>query len=485
MNNFKQKLMVAGITLTVATTTVLASDYEQHWAKNAIDKWSSYGVVKGYEDQTFRPNGAITRAEFATILSRVLGLSSVANAPVYADLAADTEKWYVEAVNQVMAQKLMNIEGENFKPNQAITRQEAAYAIARAYGIEASERKAKAFTDDEEIAAWAKGYVYGLVETNYLNGNPDGSFKPQGTLTRAELVTLLNNITEEFIQKPGTYTSSVTGNVVVGSSDVILKDMTIEGNLYLTDRIGEKAIYLENVTVTGKVVVRNSNVVMSGAFNTVQIDDAATVSLTQGTIKTVTNNEMGAKLKVSEGAAVEKIVQNQALLLEGTGSVEGKQITDLTQVKVQAAGIYINDKYIDLPVNSGKVIIDVPVLSKTYKASDVLTGLRFATNLKEAEITSPWGKVVAGEQYTFHQTEEELGILRQLALEVGIDPELVISYVLGDQKVTFGGLLEDYATAQKIAASLNIKLKDNYEFVRVANQLEGRAGLVTIELRLK
>lgn len=484
MNKLGQRLWVMGISAALLSQTIWANDYANHWAKTAIEKWSNYGIVKGYEDQSFRPNNAITRAEFAAILSRTFNLTNTEGAHTYVDLITDESKWYIQPIKQVMALDLMYIEGNYFRPDQNITREEAAYAITKAYELKGNGQAIN-FSDNEQISSWSKDSINALVQAQYLKGNPDGSFRPQGTLTRAELVTMLENITKQLISTPGTYSQSIQGNVVVNSKDVKLKDMTINGDLYLTQGIGKGNVTLENVTVTGKIIVNGGALNMSGQYGTLQVGTDTNIVLTAGTIQSVIVNEIGSSLKVGATASISNLVENKPIVLMGEGSIANQLISQMTPIKVQSAGVYINNQYVALPIVDNKVIIDVPALSKTYKATDVLNGLRFETNIAGAKIYSKWGSLNAGEQYTFNQAEEELGMLREVALEAGINPSLVVGYILGTPQLTIGGLLQDYQTAQQLSSSLDVQIKDSYEFTRTASYTGGRAGQFIIKMKLK
>ena len=76
MKLVKNKGLLIGLTLLLATSNLFAIDYSSHWAKGAIDTWKGYNIVAGYTDGTFKPNNNVTRSEFAAILSRVLQLQS-------------------------------------------------------------------------------------------------------------------------------------------------------------------------------------------------------------------------------------------------------------------------------------------------------------------------------------------------------------------------------------------------------------------------
>ena len=87
-------LLAATMVLSSTPTTVWASDYEQHWAAEAITRWKDKGIIDGFEDGTFRPQEAITKAQFAKILVEIFGYTETKGAKTYQDVAAD--KWYAD-----------------------------------------------------------------------------------------------------------------------------------------------------------------------------------------------------------------------------------------------------------------------------------------------------------------------------------------------------------------------------------------------------
>ena len=101
------------------------------------------------------------------------------------------------------AAKAINGDGTGlFRPNDQITREEAAVIFANAFGIEANA-DLSAFGDAEDVAAWAKGAVGGMTAAGYLRGD-NGAYYPKRALTRAEMVTILNNMVKTYIDQSGT-----------------------------------------------------------------------------------------------------------------------------------------------------------------------------------------------------------------------------------------------------------------------------------------
>lgn len=227
---------------------IFATDYDNHWAKSAIEKWSDKGLVVGYEDGTFRPSHPITRGELATILVRVFNFKDTAHSKDYIDVNQD--KWYAENIGKISSAQIMNDEGDHFRPEDPAIREEAAYAFAQAYKITSSRNKF--FTDELEASKWAIESINSLCSQGFISGNPDGTFAPKRILTRADVVVMIDKITSELMNEAGLYTKDVAGNLVINTKDVILKDMTISGNLYFTEGIGEGNITCNNVTVEGE-----------------------------------------------------------------------------------------------------------------------------------------------------------------------------------------------------------------------------------------
>lgn len=315
----KKKLAVVMLTAVALTSMpLIASDYNNHWAKPAIDKWVNRGIIGGFEDGTFRPSEAITKAQFAKILVSIFGYGQPTTPQQFTDVP--NGKWYSDVVNRISDEKIMYIEGTTFNPNKAITREEAAYALKNAYNIASVTETTKTFKDSAKVSAWAKEAVNAMTENGLIAGMPDGSFNPQGSLTRAEVVVMLERLTGEIISKPGTYTKDIKGNVIVNTGDVILKDMTITGNLILTEGIGKGEVTLENVTVTGDKIVAEG-ITVKGDDITI-IDPALPGGAAPGTETTPDTTTPGTTTTPSTGgsSSSESVNNRPPYVRPGSGS---------------------------------------------------------------------------------------------------------------------------------------------------------------------
>ena len=152
-----------------------------------------YAYIVGYPDKTVRPQNGITRAEVATIFFRLLtdetrdANSTKSNS--YSDVAAGA--WYNHAVSTLSAMGIVKGDSDGkFNPNAPITRAEFA-AIAARFDDKANSTTA----DFSDIAShWAKNEISAASNNGWINGYPDGTFRPDNKITRAEAMTLVNRV---------------------------------------------------------------------------------------------------------------------------------------------------------------------------------------------------------------------------------------------------------------------------------------------------
>lgn len=167
------------------------SDVTGHWAEASIKKAAAKGIVDGYADGTFRPNGEITRAQFAVMLARALKLEG--NGAVLA--FTDKERigdWAKQGIAQAVKAGIVNGYSDgSFRPNAKISRAEMVTMIANAQGLTAKANAATAFADHADIPAWAKAAVSATVEKGIVQGIGGNKFAPNQTATRAQAAVIL------------------------------------------------------------------------------------------------------------------------------------------------------------------------------------------------------------------------------------------------------------------------------------------------------
>ncbi len=177
--------------LPVAPAPSLFSDIAGHWAEGNIGLLVASGAISGYPDGTFKPDNDITRAEFATVLVKALGLGQKTG-KVFSDTAGH---WAKDDIATAAAHGIVSgysAASASFGPNDKITREQMAVMIVKAANPANSEQMLiPIFSDSAGISEWAGEAVAAAAKAGLLNGYPDGTFRPQGLATRAEAATVI------------------------------------------------------------------------------------------------------------------------------------------------------------------------------------------------------------------------------------------------------------------------------------------------------
>lgn len=159
-----------------------------------LDADNHYDYLSGYPDGTIRPENNITRAEAATIFYRLLDDESRFRFFLTANSFSDLENshWSVNPVSTLENARVVNgYPDKSFRPDNYITRAEFAAIASRFDKLEEADNKDQ-FTD---IAGhWAKPYIASSAQKGWIKGYPDGSFKPDQYITRAEAVSYINKV---------------------------------------------------------------------------------------------------------------------------------------------------------------------------------------------------------------------------------------------------------------------------------------------------
>ncbi len=179
------------VTLPETSTTVPVvnfSDLDQAaWASDAIKYLAGKGILSGKGDGKFYPNDIVTREEFVKIIVEAFKIYDENATADFDDV--DESRWsYGYIASGVRAGIIKGISDTEFNPAGTITRQDMAVIInrtAKLLGLDLAG-DSSVFTDDAQIAPYAKDAVGALADAGIIKGMGDGSFAPLGTVTRAQ-----------------------------------------------------------------------------------------------------------------------------------------------------------------------------------------------------------------------------------------------------------------------------------------------------------
>lgn len=247
-------VLTASCLAPLADAATVPVDMQGHWASGQVAEWKEAGLVGGFPDGTFRPDDSITRAQFITMVNKVLGLKE--KAPIsYADVREND--WFANEIAKAKQSGYISGYPDNtIRPNNTITRQEITVIIASILELDPNPIGVNSFQDVEVIASWSRGTMGAVAAEGILNGFPDGTCRPTDTANRAQGVVILSKAAGVMYAEAGSYSlRMIDGNATINAGGVTLKGSTIEGSLLLTEGVGEGSINLEDITVKGRTVI--------------------------------------------------------------------------------------------------------------------------------------------------------------------------------------------------------------------------------------
>ena len=346
-----------------------ADDVAGHWAGEIIYEWMEKGLAAGYPDGTFRPDNSITRTEFMALTNRAFGFAEEETID-YSDVSESD--WFAGEVKRAKAAGYIGgYPDGTMKPDNPISRQEAAVIISKIKGLAVNPGYADGFSDFEDIADWSMGEVGAAAQAGYMGGYPDGSFRPLNPITRAEALAVLDralNHDNWIIDKAGVYgpeegTQSFDGNVEIRADGIALQNVIIDGDLTIAEEVGDGEVTLNNVTVEGDTYIRgggpDSIYINGGDYKNIIIQK------TGGKLRIVMVHDKGASVVVAEET------EDTEIILEGTFDridVKTGGITLTVQGETAIKEIKIDKQAEDVAISTSKdtVIEKMTVNTSTY-----------------------------------------------------------------------------------------------------------------------
>lgn len=196
---------------------------ESFWGYSAIAQLSAAGVIGGYADNTFRPNANLTRAEFATILARIINPQE--GSATFSDISGH---WAQKDISALAASGVIGGYSDNtFRPNRTLTRAEAVKLINRVAGIEIDPNEDRALYTDLPKSHWAYYEIMAAasttaLETTRARGNVKFEDIDYIDLDTGEITAKLNALLGEFPNATAKRQAEIFNEISALESDVAL-----------------------------------------------------------------------------------------------------------------------------------------------------------------------------------------------------------------------------------------------------------------------
>jgi len=257
----------AGTIDTSAQSNVKLSDISGHWGESDIENAVKSGFVKGYEDGTFKPDKAVTRAEFVTMVNKALQLRDENTVKLLFQDVKETAWYYKDIQKAGYAKYVSGITDTSFMPNKNITREEAAAMLARFLPKDGYQTEAVpgTYADKSQVSSWAKDAMAVVINKGYLTGYANGNLAPKATLTRAEAAKIIGKILDKE--------TIVREDVSVKNTGEILKGKIYVGDITIEKSVGEGEASLENLSALSRLYVKG------GGTHTVTIHNSTVIQL--------------------------------------------------------------------------------------------------------------------------------------------------------------------------------------------------------------
>ncbi|MDQ0890220.1 hypothetical protein QFZ81_005308 [Paenibacillus sp. V4I9] len=174
-----------------------------HWANRTLELLAARHIVSGKTENLFQPDDHTTRAEFTAMLVRVLELPTGKGSTPFSDVSADA--WYADPIQRAYAAGLISgLTDAEFRPDAAITREQMALLLVKAYeakrgSIHAGQSSLPVFKDQDQISGWAREAVNQAWTAKLMQGIGEGTFDAQSAATRSQNAQAIYNLMQNLL----------------------------------------------------------------------------------------------------------------------------------------------------------------------------------------------------------------------------------------------------------------------------------------------
>lgn len=359
------------------------SDISGHWAEGTVSKWVEEGKASGYPDGTFKPENPISRAEFMALVNNAFGFTQ-AGQLTFTDVPQGI--WYESVVAKAQAAGYISgYPDGTVKPEASISRQEVAVIISNIKNLKGIPSVVNDFGDGVSVPKWSKSAVGAVVASRFMRGYPDNTFKPANNIKRAEALIALNNAVEaaEALVFDEAGTFGPASGTYTADGDVVIK---ADGVILRNYIIKGNLVIAEEV---GSGTVTLNNIVVEGE-TFVRGGGTNSIVINGGSYKRITVQQTASgavRIVAIDVDGVEVVLAEDAtgedIVLEGTFE---SVIVDADDVVIQTQGETVIDQ-INVAVNIEGTVLKIEEGTTVGKAVlESAASVEGTGTIQEAEI---------------------------------------------------------------------------------------------------
>lgn len=300
-------LMVVTLAFPFGAFAKPGGDIGGHWARDTLQQLNDLGIMQGDGKGNFRPDAPINLAEISAVLNRAFGYAKTASR-TFSDVGSSD--WFAQDLLRGIEQGYLQLDGDRAGPANPVTREQAIVMLASIFRLDGSTAPT-ALGGASELSDATKGLVQRAIELGYVKGS-DGKVNARSTITRAELATLLARFMGDLQRGSKDYHgSTVQGNVTITQAGAELSNVTIVGDLYITEGVDAGKLNLKGVKVTGRIIVAGGG----------------EVSLSGVQAAAIVVDHAGTKLDLAPDVIVDHLMLKTSADVKGKGQVKKATIT--------------------------------------------------------------------------------------------------------------------------------------------------------------
>ena len=349
------------------------SDTAGHWAEGYIDTAVHENFISGYPDGRFRPDKAVSRAEFAAMVNKALGNNATENIS-FRDVS-QRDWFYTDVSKALAAAYTAGYDDNTFRPDNPISRQEAAVMISRIVPSYGKEGNLRSYPDRERIADWAYDSLAKANGKGYIGAYEDGRIHPLDQLTRAQTAKIICDILD--------HETVVRGSTVIDDDGEKLSGKIYANNVTVDEDLGEDSATIDNCVILGPLAIKG------GGTDSVTISNSrvasASVNKEDDSVRVIAKGETAVvRLSASKTAILQTSSLRGGLFGPGFGNITVNSSAELTLKgnfpKINISGtrarigldsgtidnLIVGGKYADITADSGTTIKTATVNAESY-----------------------------------------------------------------------------------------------------------------------
>ncbi len=349
------------------------------WAKTAVDEMSASGIIKGYEDGSFRPDNSVTKQETLVLISRILGFNEASSdkyveiaSEIYQDTLSSYSTPYKDEISYLLYKGVLTYDdlvvyAADSEAAQPLKRYEAAVLLTKIFETDLDSVKKEEitieFSDIADIPVAAKPFVNYVCNKGLMNGMGDGLFLPNGKLTRAMIATLLYRVI------PMIDYSYVEGNMLLFNEDDDTIRLGGDGEETVSYKIPSSAVIMvDGLAAKASDISAGSKVRLTLSGNKVVFVDSVT-STFENTVTGIFNG-----YETYEDAT--SIIVKDAKTDESKKYTISSSVTVIKNGKKSSITDLVKSDFVSVSIKAGKVI-HIQAENKTSAVSGTIESIEF------------------------------------------------------------------------------------------------------------